>query len=110
MFAVAAQHQVPLIIDVAYPSARMLYMASPCRLVTLEERAKLEREDKFFAGAFPEEIDSYSASGNSDSDSVSGSEDEDEDEVGESLQGFEGNPLPRPIFPCQKHIFTPISI
>ena len=91
VFAVAAQHQVPLIIDVAYPSARMLYMASPCRLVTLEERAKLERfsEDKFFAGAFPEEIDPYSASIHSDSDSVSGSDDEDEDEVGESLQGFE---------------------
>lgn len=91
VLAVATQHQVPLIIDVSYPSARMLYMASPCRLVTLEERAKMEHfsEDKFFAGAFPEEIDPYSGSLDSDSDELSESGEEDEDEVGERLQDFE---------------------
>lgn len=90
VYSLASLHQVPLIIDVAYPSARMLYMASPCRLISLEERVKLDHfsEDRFFAGAFPEEIDPYSASMSSGSDSVE-SDEEDEDEVGERLQGFE---------------------
>lgn len=78
---IAQEEDVPLILDVSYPSPRMLYMASPCRLMSLEERMNTSHfsDDKFFAGAFPEEIDPQSISGSSSSSSFDSSLDEDRD-------------------------------
>ena len=91
VLSLASQQPVPFILDVSYPSPRMLYMASPCRLVTLEERSKLDHfsEDRFFAGAFPEEIDPYSASISSGSSSNSSESEEEEDEISAQLTGFD---------------------
>lgn len=49
---------VPLIIDPSIPQVRMLFMASPCRLMNLNERihADVSKDLEFFAGAFPDSI------------------------------------------------------
>lgn len=69
---VAFSLNLPLIVDPNMPDPRMLYMASPHRLETLEERSKAELSSgsTVFAAAFPESMESgSSASHSSDSDS-----------------------------------------
>lgn len=54
---------IPLIVDPNMPDPRMLYMASPHRLETLEERGRtdLSSGSTVFAAAFPENMESESS-------------------------------------------------
>jgi len=65
--SLATTHQLPLFIDPIVGNPRMMYMASPCRLSSLEERSNTSDfpEDKVFAGAFAEDL-SPDSSGSSE--------------------------------------------
>jgi len=49
---------LPVIIDPSLPNPRMLFMASPCRTVSLEKRMEIQdlSDMQHFAGAFPENV------------------------------------------------------
>lgn len=51
------QAQVPLLLDVCYPNSRHVYMSSPCRFQTIENRLKFDGKTELGlgAGAFPED-------------------------------------------------------
>jgi dihydroorotase-like cyclic amidohydrolase len=65
---------LPLMIDPSLPDPRMLYMASPLRLESLDQRNKLEVNSgsTVFAAAFPEPTDTHSdsESGNSETEDL----------------------------------------
>ena len=56
--SMAAACQLPLLVDPIVGTARLMYMASPCRFSSLEERSQTTDfpDDKVFAGAFPEDL------------------------------------------------------
>jgi len=58
----------PLLVDPSLPSARMLFLASPYRLSTLEERVHGEaiRDDGLVAAALPDEISPLSSDSSGD--------------------------------------------
>jgi dihydroorotase-like cyclic amidohydrolase len=66
--SLATDHHLPLLIDPTVGNPRMMYMASPCRLSSLEERSLATDfpEDKVFAGAFSEELSPNSGSSSED--------------------------------------------
>lgn len=59
---------VPLMIDSLYTEPRMLYMASPCRHISIEDRldTELSEDTNMGGGAFPDIIKSYDSYGNED--------------------------------------------
>lgn len=59
---------LPLIIDSVYTQPRLLYMASPCRHMSLEERVKSEMSDDvdMGGGAFPDIIKTFDSYGDED--------------------------------------------
>lgn len=65
--SLATTLKLPLFIDPIVGNPRMIYMASPCRLSSLEERSKTSDfpDDKVFAGAFAEDL-SPDSSGSSE--------------------------------------------
>ena len=54
-----AQTKVPLFLDPSQPHSRHIFMASPCRLMSLEERKAFNSTEgsSFYAGAFPDEAE-----------------------------------------------------
>jgi len=51
--------KLPLFLDPSQPHSRHIFMASPCRLMTLEDRKAFDggQGSSFFAGAFPDEAE-----------------------------------------------------
>jgi dihydroorotase-like cyclic amidohydrolase len=51
--------KIPLFLDPSQPHSRHIFMASPCRLLTLEARRAFDggQGSSFFAGAFPDEAE-----------------------------------------------------
>lgn len=54
----AARLDLPVIVDPSLPNPRMLFMASPCRTLSLEKRADVQdfSDMQHFAGAFPDDV------------------------------------------------------
>ncbi|CAG9335866.1 unnamed protein product [Blepharisma stoltei] len=54
----AAKSDMPVIIDPSLPNPRMLFMASPCRALSLQRRSEIDdlSDMQHFAGAFPENV------------------------------------------------------
>ena len=70
VFSRVRQSGLPLIIDASLPVSRMLYMASPCRHISLHSRirAEISTDLEFFAGAFPDPI--YAGSDNEEEEDI----------------------------------------
>ena len=64
LLSLSTEKSLPLFIDPSTPPPRMLYMASPCRFMSLEERKKTTSftQDAFFAAAFPDDLNPKSSS------------------------------------------------
>ena len=64
----ATVYQLPLLVDPTIGTARLMYMASPCRFSSLEERASTLTfpDDRVFAAAFPEDLSPNSSNNSSD--------------------------------------------
>ncbi|CAG9335293.1 unnamed protein product [Blepharisma stoltei] len=62
LFFKAQKTGLPLILDPSLPNQRMLYMASPCRFLRINERISQDtsKDLRYLAAAFPDSIDSES--------------------------------------------------